>query len=383
MHATGETTSTLVRQAYVTTLDPERAVAALREQLGPSDGAWITFFCSPDYDLARLGPAIQRGLPGAVVVGCTSAGHHGIGGYVHDGIVAASVRSDRLEAEVIRIDDLREITLEGAAIAARSLCQRMESRCGRPTSANSFVMLLSDALAAREEVLAMGLNMGLEGIRLFGGSAADEGRLEATCVYHDGAFLQNAAVATLVRTEHAFHIFKHAHFEPTETRMVVTRARPEARVVERINGRPAATEYARLLGIEVRPNDPMQFSHYPVMVRYGDEHFMRTPMDVDPAGPMRFACAIEEGVVLTTSRPRDLVQSLRESLEGIRAALGEPDLIVGCDCTGRLMEIEQKGLTEPVSRLLREANAVSFATYGEQLDSMHINQTLTGVAIRA
>ena len=34
-----------------------------------------------------------------------------------------------------------------------------------------------------------------------------------------------------------------------------------------------------------------------------------------------------------------------------------------------------------VSALLKQHGVVGFSTYGEQLNSMHVNQTMTGVAI--
>ena len=373
-----QTNSDGVRHAYTGAADPAVAAAELAAQLGPTDGAWIVFFCSPDYDFDRLGPALGDAFPDACVMGCTSAGHHGTPGYVHGGIVASSVRSDALRARAMLIPDLANLTVDRAAEVGKALCGSVPDA----NTQDSFVMVLSDALAQREEVMALGLNAGLQGIRLFGGSAADEGRISSTKVYFDGRFQEDIAVAALVRTTHPFRIFKHAHFSPGKTRMVVTAARPESRTVDRINGRPAAAEYARILGLEIRENDPLQFSAYPVMVRFGAEHFMRTPMNVDPDGPIQFACAIEEGVVLTTSVPGDPVACLQETMQELHDDLGVPDLVVGCDCTGRLMELEATHVTEKISDILRASNAICFATYGEQLDSVHINQTLTGVALR-
>ena len=41
----------------------------------------------------------------------------------------------------------------------------------------------------------------------------------------------------------------------------------------------------------------------------------------------------------------------------------------------------QSGLNERVSELMIENNVVGFATYGEQFNGMHVNQTFTGVAL--
>ena len=45
------------------------------------------------------------------------------------------------------------------------------------------------------------------------------------------------------------------------------------------------------------------------------------------------------------------------------------------------MEAQEKQKTGAVSALLRRFGVVGFSTYGEQVNSMHVNQTMTGVAI--
>ena len=58
-----------------------------------------------------------------------------------------------------------------------------------------------------------------------------------------------------------------------------------------------------------------------------------------------------------------------------------PQLVLGCDCVLRSLEMDQKGLREEIGRIFQENNVVGFATYGEQFNAMHVNQTFTGVAI--
>ena len=47
----------------------------------------------------------------------------------------------------------------------------------------------------------------------------------------------------------------------------------------------------------------------------------------------------------------------------------------------RKLEIVESGLTDRVGDILRANNAVGFNTYGEQFCGVHVNQTLTGVAL--
>jgi hypothetical protein len=93
-----------------------------------------------------------------------------------------------------------------------------------------------------------------------------------------------------------------------------------------------------------------------------------------------FFSAIDEGLVLTLAEPQDMVRHLETEL-GRLAVPVAPEAILGCDCILRRMEAQEKQMTGPISRLLRQHGVVGFSTYGEQVNGMHVNQTMTGVAI--
>ncbi len=75
------------------------------------------------------------------------------------------------------------------------------------------------------------------------------------------------------------------------------------------------------------------------------------------------------------------MEDLECTLAGLRDAIGELQLVLGCDCILRRLEIVQSGMRERVEALVREHNVVGFNSYGEQYWGVHVNQTLTGVAI--
>ena len=79
----------------------------------------------------------------------------------------------------------------------------------------------------------------------------------------------------------------------------------------------------------------------------------------------------------------DLVQNLENLFSRLRDDVGEPELILGCDCILRSLEMEQKQIKHLVSKVLSRNNVIGFCTYGEQFNAMHVNQTFTGVAIGA
>jgi len=170
---------------------------------------------------------------------------------------------------------------------------------------------------------------------------------------------------------------------PTEERLVVTEADPLRRVVKEINGLPAAQEYARLLGVSPEDLSPIHFAASPVVVLIDGANYVRSIQKASPDGSLTFYCAIERGVVLREAKGMNLVTNLEQALARVRAEVGEPELVLACDCILRKLEIAETGLNAAVSDMLRRHNAVGFNTYGEQFCGVHINQTLTGVALGA
>ena len=218
-------------------------------------------------------------------------------------------------------------------------------------------------------------------VALIGGSAADATRFQSTHLYFDGQFHAGVAILTLVRTGLPFVAFRTQHFVPSANRMVVTGADPARRAVLEINGKPAAAEYARIIGIAPDALTPLVFATYPVMVRIGGQNFVRSIGRINDDGSLQFFCAIDEGIVLTIASGVDFVDNLQQAFDRVHDLIGPPQLVLGCDCLFRRLEMDRDGIRDRVSEILIKNNVVGFTTYGEQFNAMHVNQTFTGIAI--
>lgn len=370
-----------VRRGASRARDGETAVAELRAAIDQPDCQVVLFYCSPDYDRDALTSAFSREFPGVEVIGCTTAGEIGPLGYVEGSLTGVSLAGDDLRIVGLRLDRLRAFEPSDGASAARTLLARLESDGLPPAGDNTFGFLLIDGLCGLEEMVVSSIYRNLGDIQLVGGSAGDGQRFGGTYIYHDGRFHQDAAVFLLVQTSAKFEVFKTQHFERATEKMVVTAADPTRRVVTEINGEPAGLEYARMVGVEVDALTPMVFGCHPVVVRMGGHDYVRSIQKVNEDGSLTFFCAIDEGIVLTTARRVDLVENLEQMFSGLRSRIGEPAIVLGCDCILRHLECEQQGMIERVGRIYRDNNVTGFATYGEQYNAMHVNQTFTGVAI--
>lgn len=354
--------------------DAYEAVCDLAAQIKQPNTKVCLVFFSDEYDPGQLGLALKDHLPGPVI-GCTTAGQLSEVGFQRGGISGASLASDELSVAPYIIHPLSSQTEQVLKIT-EDIQKRNPS-----AQLSAFGFLLVDGLSMKEELLISTLYMSLGDVPIIGGSAGDSLKFKQTFVYYDGRLYQDAAVFTLFLTTLPFHIFKHQHFQPTSTRLVVTAADPSKRLVKEINGEPAVEAYAELVGTTVDKLDAAMFSQNPLMLRIGDDYFVRSVSNIEPDGSLKFFCAIDKGLVLTIGQGVSAIEALNHDLQKIIQDIGEPQIIIGCDCILRRLEMEQHGIDASVGQIIAQNKVVGFSTYGEQFNSVHVNQTFTGIVI--
>lgn len=367
----------LVRTAFADCRAPD-AVDQLVAALSPADLSLVILFLSPQTDLQGFMQAASGRFAPARVVGCTTAGELGRDGYTEGEIVAIGLPSAHFAAAPLLIDDLTNLAPQD--LIADTIRNRHALAADHPDWHSEFALLLVDGLSTREDALAAELAVGLGPVPLFGGSAGDGNDFGITYILHEDQLRTNAAVLIQVRSDCPIRVFNTDHLQPTPRRMVVTGADPAKRLVHEINAEPAAREYARLLGKDPEQLSTFTFAAHPVVVRIGEQTHVRAIQRVAENGDLVFFSAIDEGVILTLAEPENMVTHLERELSAL-SEQGPPDMILGCDCLLRRVEAEQKQMANDLSRLLARHRVVGFSTYGEQVNSMHVNQTLTGVAI--
>ncbi|MEO0387530.1 MAG: FIST N-terminal domain-containing protein [Pseudomonadota bacterium] len=337
----------------------------------------MLLFASPRSDFTRLVEALSSALT-CPVVGCTSAGEIGRTGYVEDHVVAVGLPSRNFAARTVLIEDLA--TADLSATVDILIQNRVVLRTTNHSKPNGFSFLLVDGLSRREDELVNAIAPSLAGFPLFGGSAGDGLRFGNTYVSLNGRVYENAATVTFVATNYEARPFSINHMNPTSTRMVVTAADPVRRVVKGINDEPAAAEYARLIGKDPAQLDEMIFAAHPVTVRIGADYHVRAIQRVNEDGDLAFFSAIDEGMVLTVAEPQDMADHLDREITALINGHPAPS-ILGFDCVLRRIEALKSQSMHRVNTVFRKHGIVGFSGYGEQIGPLHLNHTMTGVAL--
>jgi hypothetical protein len=72
---------------------------------------------------------------------------------------------------------------------------------------------------------------------------------------------------------------------------------------------------------------------------------------------------------------------MTQALSKLHQDIPEPSLILGLDCVSLRLIFERAGTDRKVGAFMARNRIFGFCTYGEQFNGVHMNQTLTAVAI--
>ncbi|MCR8548403.1 FIST C-terminal domain-containing protein [Salipiger sp. P9] len=355
------------------------ARAAVEEVLRAIDlpeTCFVLAFVPEGLNLDIVARALDEGAGGVPVFGCTTAGTITPLGYETEALLLLAFPREHFRCASMLIAPLKPLSIQSIAAEARSHAARFQRTAGW----NRLALILADGLSKQEDLLVATLEAALGEVPVFGGSAGDNLAFEETFVLQNGRFHSNAALLLMLETDLEFRGLGFDHFLPTEQQMVVTDAIPEERLVLEINGAPAALEYARIVGCPVEHLSPEIFAENPMLVRQNMNYHVRAIHDAPGAHALSFLGAIDDGLILTLGRGKEILETLEAELDVKGPRDAAPDFVLGFDCVLRKLEIEQKQLSAPVSEIFRERRVFGFNTYGEQHCGVHVNQTFVGVA---
>ena len=360
--------------------DPIQAIEELCAALYDQDNSLVIFFTSIEYDLNLIETALQ-GVFNCPVIGCTTAGEISSEiGYNAGGIVGASLSSKHLVAHTKLIYPLSEYNFAEIKNLANEFRSELVMNSDFDSS-RMFNILLIDGLSLLEEVAAASLSTAFGGVSLVGGSAGDGQQFLDTFVYSNGKFYKNAASITLIETTLPFKIIHIQNFEATNKRLVVTESDGAIRTVTEINGESPAQEYAAAVGVDISEFTPKLFGANPLMLKVGGTDYVRSIQKVNPDGSISFYCAIDNGLVLRVGRVKGVIENLKENLLNLREDMPTLKIVIGFECVFRRFELQRSDLVEEAEEVLKMIDFIGFSTYGEQINGLHVNQTLTAVAI--
>jgi hypothetical protein len=344
----------------------------------------LLVFSSTTQDPHDVASALAARFPGTPMVGCTTAGEH-LGGRHYNGeVVLAGIASPHIRWATAAAPELSSFGEAQAKATSDQLLGALGISRDDVDPQKHFCLTFIDGLSCKEEVVSSLMADALEGLPLLGGSAGDDLKFKQTHVFHGGRALEGAAVFALAESRVPFEIVKHQHYTTTPKSLVITHADVATRRVYEMDGHVAIDAYAAALGLPVtKITGDVTFMN-PLTFVCNNEIYVRSIQRVEPDGSIIFYCGIEEGMVLSIGGHEEMRDALGRDIAALRQRMSGADLFLACNCILRALEatkLEQHGALGDILQGFGE-NIIGFDTYGEQLNGLHINQTLVGVAIR-
>ncbi|UQA55837.1 FIST signal transduction protein [Polyangium aurulentum] len=366
-----------VRTAHSMQQGADDAALELRRALSPSEPVLVLYFAGGARDHAALAFAMRLAFPGALVVGCSTAGEIEGGAMLQGSVVAIGLGDDVVrDAHAAVLKDL------STRPDLRDAVEPLEAHFGRPLAkldpARYCGVLLVDGLSGAEERVIDRLG-DLTDVVIVGGSAGDDLAFQRTFVAAEGEVHSDAAVLLVIEPAAGFRVLKTQSFRPLGRTLRVTRADEETRTVHAFDGRPAAVAYAEAIGTTAS-DLPAHFMRHPLGLMVGEEPFVRSPQQIKGESVV-FYCNVREGMELMVLEATDVVEDTRKALEAARTELGGLSALIDFDCVLRALEIDSTGKREAYGGLFAGLAAAGFHTYGE-LFLGHVNQTSTMLLLR-
>ncbi|MBU1084480.1 MAG: FIST C-terminal domain-containing protein [Candidatus Omnitrophica bacterium] len=357
----------------------KKAAETALKKMGSGKVNLSIVFSSYKYDHSEVIRGVREVTKDAPLVGCSSA----------EEFTEEEVGRDGVACALISSETHKFFTGSGVGIRNDETSCLIEASNGFPSGVEGYpyksYILCEDGLSGKGEETAITM-LGVLGadMKLAGGSASDDLKMEKTFTFTDGVVLENSISLALIVSKHPVIIaVNHGHM-PISGPLTVTRS--ELNIVHEIDGKPAfdvwkkcAREDAkRNLGIDVDKIQAGSADLARLLTRYeaglhvgGENYKIRWPgLTSVVDGPMTFATSVPEGTILRVmaSPENDQIASARKSAETIMANLKGRKLagVIVFDCVVRKI-ILKDNFKEAVNAIKETVKVplIGFETYGE------------------
>lgn len=364
--------------------DGAAAVAEIVQQWPQTKPNFIFIFHSTQQNSESVAQAIAKRFPGVPCAGCSTSGEHMNGAHYNGSLVMAGIWSPDIRWQATVLENLSTLDEARARTTVDQMLKNFELDRDHINPDKQFCLTFIDGLSMKEELVSAVVADALEGIPLLGGSAGDDLQFKETRIIVNGRSYAHAAALIMADSQDGFRIIKHQHFVKTPKQLVVTHVDTAQRRVYELDGMPALEAYAAALGLPPSQVTADVAFVNPLLFRVNNELYVRSVQKIESDGSIVFYCGVEEGMVLEIGDHLDMTRALSEDIQSFQPnQTQKAEFFLACNCILRALEAGKDNNFGKLGKSLQHIsqNIIGFDTYGEQLNGLHINQTLVGIAL--
>jgi len=333
----------------------------------------IIFFASKEaFDFDLLNKEFLKEFPKTKLLGCTTSGELSSNGFSNHSLVALVFKQIKRFSTAV-IPDVSKTPILHYNKIDRAIAESGMSKTGD----NGFIIQLITGHNAGEEKALSTIESRFDNPpNLIGGSAGDDLAFKITYVSINGKIYKDAAVLAFIN-DNNFKIYKENIFEDSKKIMQVTKANVKERIVYEFDGKPAAKRYADLL--EIRESDLEEKIFLNPLGRIiGNDIFISSPKSINNDGSISFYSRIYNKVHVSILKATDPLTVLEETKSKINRDFKKIEGIFSINCILRTLQFKENGIEQKYIDSLRKLtkNFGGFTSYGEQINNLHLNQTL-------
>lgn len=364
--------------------DTDAAVSELASQIRDKSSSvnLVMFFASSCYDFPKMSEAIYKLFPDSEVVGCTTSGEIGPGGFAKNTVVLTTMSDSSARVKGILIPDGNKypITLKDDIVSAMKTC-------GIKPGGNhddSFAITFVNGLCNVEEIMGSLLYSIIDDddFKVLGGSAGDDLKFVETGVSLNGKVVNNGGAFIFVKTPKKFTIVKENIFKPTGRRFHITDSDNMTRQLIALDGKPAVTEYAKTVGVPESEIGNVSLSN-PIGRLFGNDIYIASIASVNNDKTFTMYCRTVPGTKVDIMEVGDVKSIMNDTVAKITESVPNPGFVFFINCILRTLRFdgndEGRYLTDLYSRSF--GKFAGYSSYGEQIDRISSNQTLVVLAM--
>lgn len=368
----------------------EDAVFEVLDNVITDDTRLVLYFVSSNFDQDKVVNGVREYMNKIAfrndikIVGASTAGEFFNGEFLNDSITAVSFSGDFR----VGVGLCDRVSLKGM-MAGNELFEKACADAGKsPDSIKAesrydekyLGICINNGLSKVEELVMVTLKNAAGNISIAGGSAADSLKFERVYIHVNGLTYIDASVFILLELDTAFEVGYSTNYIPASGRMKITKADYKKRVVDQIDYVSCADLYAGFSGKSVSDLSFYDLLSNPLGVNMDNQFILKSPIRVNSGGSMGFLAMVKEGQEVYRMRQQSMISELDGLLGRLERRLGDIECLILFNCVYRHLEVLRDKTSQEIRNVFDGYKVIGMNTFGQQFNSMHMNQSLTYIA---
>lgn len=352
--------------------DKSAVLESAVRQIGGDEKPLLIIFFSDLENFSYYAVELKKAYPSAVTAGSTTYTVFSSEGYSHQGLSVLAVYSG-IECTCGMLHEIARHPLK----YADSIRGAFD---GLSSAENTCCLAFTTAFSKGEELVLDTFKSVLAdtGVSVFGVSSGSEQHGILTFVSLDGEVFENASVFVFIRNLNGrIAVCKENIFRLTDTFVTATDVYPAERIVYEYDGEPAANVIAEKLGVAVSAL-PGILPLHPMGRLVGNDVYISDSDTIGADGEISYFSRIYNFTKLALLEVDDIDRVWGETKSAVYSKISSPSFSIAVNCVSRTRYFESINRFDDFVRCLNTNYGcfIGVAGYGEQLDFVHLNQTM-------